>query len=76
MNDIIVKYADGQEIKSGDHVLVDRAPGVVICIIDVNVESPWQFLERGVMVETEEMGLVHYPQPDEDLVLVRRTSQE
>lgn len=75
---IVMKYYDGQEVCIGDEVIADKSQGVVVCIIDDHQgsdeypASDWDYLEKGLMVNTIAMGLVHYPDPDEDVILVRR----
>ena len=73
-----MKYLGGQEICVGDNVVADKSEGVVVCIIDTKQFTEeyqaegWAYLEKGYLVETREMGLVHYPEPDEDLILKSR----
>jgi hypothetical protein len=35
-------------------------------------KEQWGYLKTGIMVESERMGLVHYTEPDEDMVLIER----
>ena len=72
-----MKYLSSQEIYVGDNVTVDKCEGVVVCVIDTKqftgkYTEGWAYLEKGCLVETKEMGLVHYPEPDEDLLLKSR----
>jgi len=73
-----MKYLGGQEICVGDNVVADKSEGVVVCVIDTRrfteeyQAEGWAYLEKGCLVETREMGLVHYPEPDEDLILKSR----
>ena len=72
-----MKYLDGQEICVGDNVVADKSKDVVVCVIDTkqfNAEYSefWGYLEKGCLVETKAMGLVHYQEPDEDLILKGR----
>ena len=68
----------GDEVQIGDRVIADKSDGVVVCVIDTDQYSDahpkeqWDYLKTGAMVETDEMGLVHYPETNEDLVLVAR----
>jgi hypothetical protein len=62
-----IKYTDGTSIKVGDAVIMDDGlKGVVVCSIDNNLGSAgypiekWSYLKQGIMVETEEAGLVYY----------------
>jgi hypothetical protein len=79
-----MNYINGQAIKVGDHVLVENGiPGVVVCDFD-NQESLEEYadwspsvelhgggtLASGVLIKTEELGLLHYPEEDEDILWV------
>ena len=74
-----MRYADGQEVRLGDRVALgeDRG-GVVVCSIDAGQGSAdyplaeWADLGRGALVEFPRYGLIHYGEPDEDLVLIER----
>lgn len=55
-------------MRPGDKVLVDGMLGTVICDADASEysdaypESQWAaVLKTGVLVQTEEAGLIHYP---------------
>jgi hypothetical protein len=72
-------YFDGQEARIGDRVrLGNDVNGVVVCSIDrgeyagEHSEAQWGYLGKGVMIQFEKYGLIHYAEPDEDLVLVDR----
>ena len=73
-----MKYWDGQEVLVGDRVIADKSHGFVVYVIDTkqssvnHPEGAWDYLEKGMMVETIAMGLVHYPEPDEDIILIER----
>lgn len=73
-----MKYFGGEEIYVGDNVIADKSDGIIICVIDTKqftaeyTEEDWAYLEKGCLVETKEMGLVHYPKSDEDLILKSR----
>ncbi len=72
-----MKYLNGDEIYVGDEVIADKSEGVVVCVNDTKQfteEYPegWKYLEEGCLVETKEMGLVHYPIIDENLILKSR----
>jgi hypothetical protein len=73
-----MEYLDGQEVLVGDKLIADRSDGVVVYVIDTKQSSKehpagtWDYLEKGMMVETVEMGLVHYPETDEDVILIER----
>lgn len=73
-----MKYLSGQEICVGDNVTADKSEGVVVCVIDTKQftekyqPESWAYLEKGCLIETKEMGLVHYPVADKDLILSNR----
>ncbi len=75
-----MKYFDGQEVFIGDRVrLGDDDGGIVVCSIDrgeYSDEHPrekWSYLGKGVMIEFPLFGLIHYEEPEEDLVLISRS---
>lgn len=77
-----MNYATGQKIKIGDRVKADGMTGVVVCDFDnreflegyADCDMPdvemlgGGKLDSGVMIDTEEAGLVHYPREDEGIV--------
>ena len=76
-----MNYLSGEEVRIGDKVRIDPTCfGVVVCSIDTNeysAEHPreqWAYLKFGIMIDTDCAGLVHYTEPDEDLVLLERAS--
>lgn len=70
-----MKYATGQTMKVGDVVIADGMSGVIVCDFDsrefAQGREGWDMpevemlgggkLDSGIMVETAEAGLVHYP---------------
>ena len=52
--------------------------GVVVASIDTDEYTPtcpkeqWAYLGRGVMVDTDKAGLIHYQEPDADMALIKR----
>ena len=72
----------GQRLKIGDHVIADGMTGIVVCDFDNREFLPgyedWDVptlemlgggtLSSGVMIDTKEAGLVHYPQEHEGIV--------
>jgi hypothetical protein len=74
--------ADASEIHAGDHVLVEGdVPGVVVCDFDnwqaIAGYEGWLTKEElvgggklssGIMVETKDLGMVHYPSEDDRIV--------
>jgi hypothetical protein len=76
-----MKYADMREVLVGDVVrLGDDARGSVVADIEGGKytegfrEQDWSYLKRGVLVESKEMGLIHYPWFDGDIEFVSRAS--
>lgn len=74
-----MKYSDGTEARLGDKVQYsDGSIGVVVCSMDTDEYSAtypkdqWGYLKKGIMIASERMGLVHYEEPDEDMVLIKR----
>ena len=73
---------NGQLIRVGDRLDVGHgwSIGVVVCSIDTGDYSPkhpkeqWGYLERGIMVETEKGGLIHYEENDGELEIIESTS--
>jgi len=74
-----MKYSDGQEVIIGDRVKLGKdASGIVVCSIDRDEYSKdqpkekWSYLNKGVVIEFSLYGLIHYEEPEEDLVLLSR----
>jgi hypothetical protein len=75
-----VRYADGNEALLGDIVAIDeKYRGVVVANIDGNQYADahpgaqWSYLGKGILVETDFGGLVHYEDgKNEHMVLVKR----
>ena len=75
-----VRYADANEAALGDVVLIDgKHRGVVVAVIDTASYSErfpseqWAYLGRGIVVDTDFGGVVHYPNgEDEPIQLLRR----
>lgn len=73
--------SDGSEINVGDRVLLyGDVPGVVVCDFDrwlcMKGYEEWLtkeelvgggHLDSGIMIETKEMGMLHYPDDDFDI---------
>lgn len=78
-----MNYSTGQKIRIGDKVIADGGSGIVVCDFDNEEYLPgYEYydtqtelvgggtLSSGVMIKTEHMGLVHYPEEDEDIQYV------
>ncbi|WP_408952895.1 hypothetical protein [Lysobacter sp. Hz 25] len=68
MGAAMVRYSDGFEVRIGDQVLsYELNRGTIVALIDRGEysakfpQAEWAYLERGVLVETDFGGLVHYP---------------
>ncbi|MGJ7901578.1 hypothetical protein [Lysobacter sp. 1R34A] len=64
----MLRYSDGLEVRLGDRVLsYELNRGRIVALIDRGEysakfpQAEWDYLERGVLVETDFGGLVHYP---------------
>jgi hypothetical protein len=78
-----MKYLHGQEVRLGDTVsLAEGQRGVVVCSIDTEEYSDayppedWGYLSNGVLIDFPSYGLIHYKEPEPDLRLVARASDE
>lgn len=76
-----MKYSDGQEVLIGDKVqLGNDRDGVVVCSIDHDAYSQlhprekWSYLKKGVVIEFPSYGLIHYEDPEIDLIFLSRGS--
>ncbi|HEV2651793.1 MAG TPA: hypothetical protein VGU69_11075 [Rhizomicrobium sp.] len=76
-----MKYRDGQPVMVGDKVWVwPGNEGVVVASFDTNEfskeypESEWSYLKRGVMIKCKLAGDIHLTKPDDELVLIERSS--
>ncbi|SFW69617.1 hypothetical protein [Luteibacter sp. UNCMF366Tsu5.1] len=75
-----MRYPDGQISQLGDIVSLGGQLGTVVSDIDgghygtapEHSAEQWAYLGEGVMIEFESYGLIHYIEPEHDLVLVRR----
>lgn len=80
-----MKYSkDGRSIRVGDSVLVEgNVEGVVVCDLDqwqcLSGYEGWlskdemiggASLLSGVLIETSEIGMVHYSEPDDEIVFL------
>ena len=76
-----MKYATGEMIHVGDKVRPwPGCTGIVVASIDTDEYSElhpreqWSYLQTGIMIDTNEAGLVHYTEPDVDLLLLERAT--
>lgn len=68
---------DGQKIRVGDTVkLWEGCSGVVVCSMDDDEYTPeypreeWSYLKTGVMIDSDQAGLIHYPRLTDKLQLL------
>ena len=76
-----MRYPDGQIIMLGDKVdLGGQMTGVVVCSLEDKLFSPdfpestWTNLKTGILVDSPQWGLIHFPEPNIDLVLIERAT--
>jgi hypothetical protein len=76
-----MNYLNGRPIVVGDLVeLGGGMTGVVACTLEDGQAAlgfsgdEWSDLKEGVLVQSEQAGLIHFSDPDIDLVLIRRKS--
>jgi len=74
-----MRYSNGKEIKIGDHLRIGRQDeGIVVATLDTGKfldgypAEEWSYLQRGILVSTQKVGLTHYLDQDEELTLVSR----
>ena len=70
-----MKSISGKLIKVGDVVQADDGViGKVVASIDTGeysttfVKSDWEYLKEGIVVESEELGLVHYKSSNFEII--------
>jgi hypothetical protein len=75
-----MQYANGNPVLLGDLVeLYNGCKGIVVCDVDGDAydeaypREQWkEVLSRGILVQSEQAGLVHLTEPNEDLQLMHR----
>lgn len=72
-----MNYSNGKVVLLGDPVgLGGGMTGVVVAVIETKdfakgyIPDEWIYLKTGVLVESPEAGIVHYPQFPEDVALI------
>jgi hypothetical protein len=71
-------FAKGKQVRLGDRVMVaDHVTGIVVFSVDTDEYSPefpkenWGYLGRGIMVETENDGLIYIAElSDESIEII------
>lgn len=74
-----MNYADGQPIRVGDRVkLWNECDGLVVCSIETDeysaeyTKEEWGYLKTGILINSEQAGLIHYPQVTDKIQLLSR----
>lgn len=74
-----MNYADGQQIRLNDRVeLWEGNQGTVVCSLDTwefseaYPEAEWVYLNVGILIASEQAGLLHFTEPENSLRLVSR----
>ncbi|AVF36276.1 hypothetical protein [Rahnella sikkimica] len=79
-----MQYLNGDTVHINDEVqLWEGCRGIVVCSVDTNEysdeypEIEWRDeLEKGVLILSDQTGLIHYEEPDQDLILIKRDSMQ
>ncbi|QEH44956.1 hypothetical protein [Aggregatibacter actinomycetemcomitans] len=71
-------YGINQPIKLGDAVVYAGEIGGIVAIIEDDLytneysKENWSYLEKGFLTDINEYRLLHFVEPNEDLVLLSR----
>jgi hypothetical protein len=75
-----MRYPDGQDIRLGDRMMLwGGGEATVVCSIDTQEYSPdyprehWAYLDRGILIMSEKLGLVHCIETDGEMRLLARS---
>ena len=76
-----MNYPDGTKMMIGDRLtLWEGCYGIVVCSIDDGEYTPeypeehWSYLRRGVLIDSNKGGLIHYTEPEDSFRLTARRS--
>ncbi|WP_151715852.1 hypothetical protein [Acinetobacter sp. TUM15071] len=76
-----MNYQTGEMIELGDYVeLSGDMTGVVVVIVENSQYSKpypkeeWDYLESGLLILSDQAGLVHFPQMSEEIKLISKTT--
>jgi hypothetical protein len=76
-----MQYPDDQLVRLGDRVhLWKGAGGIVVCSLDTNEfsdeykEEEWSYLQKGVLIASPQVGLIHYTEPEHGFQLICRAN--
>ncbi len=74
-----MNYSNGDKIKVGDKIQLWRnCIGRVVCSFDDNsysddyIKADWNYLEKGILVKTENAGIIHYEDVEKEFKLISR----
>jgi hypothetical protein len=73
-----MNYHTGEKVLIGDRITVDRSPGVVLCVIEdgqfsnAHPRETVGLFEEGDDGRSRRLGLVHYPEVDDDIEYIGR----
>jgi len=74
-----MQYLNGESVGLGDQVELWRgATGRVVAIFDAMQFSPeypeqeWAYLKTGILIDSPQAGLIHFPKTDLDMKLLKR----
>ena len=74
-----MNYPDGTKVMIGDKLtLWEGCFGSVVCSIDDGqytqeyLEERWSYLGKGVLIDSNKAGLIHYTEPEDSFKLTAR----
>jgi hypothetical protein len=74
-----MNYPDGKKILVGDRLkLWEGCYGTVVCSIDDDdystgyPKADWSYLNEGVLIASDQAGLIHYIEPEVSFELIQR----
>jgi hypothetical protein len=74
-----MNYPDGKKVLVGDKVkLWELCYATVVCSIDDHQYTPeypkeeWAYLKHGVLIKSDQAGLIHYIEPEPSFELIER----
>jgi len=75
-----MKYQNGEIAHLGDVIeLWAGVEGSVVCSIDTeeySIDYPasaWSYLEKGILIKSDKVGLIHYINPESTFKLISRS---
>jgi len=74
-----MKYSSGENIELGDIIrLWDKCEGIIVGLIEEGrfredyPKTEWGYLKEGLLVVTEDAGLIHVPEVEAGFCLISR----